>query len=92
VSAFAGSNLDTVLRRRGIDTLFLAGFALQACIESTARHGKDLGYRVYIVDDATAAFSAEQRAYVLDQVMWMFARRTTAGALSSVLSRELTPA
>ena len=73
VSAFAGSNLDSTLRRHRIDTLFLAGFALQACIESTARQAKDLGYRVVVLDDAVAAFNADQRRYVLEQAMWMFA-------------------
>jgi nicotinamidase-related amidase len=92
VSAFAGSNLDSTLRRRGIDTLFLAGFSLSACVESTARHAKDLGYRVYVVEDATAAFSEAQRSYVLDQVLWMFAKRTTSGALFGALNRHLAPA
>ena len=81
VSAFAGSNLDAFLRRKRIDTLFLAGFALQACIESTARQAKDMGYRVYIVEDAVSAFTPEQRQYVFEQAMWMFARTVPSQTL-----------
>lgn len=86
VSAFAGSNLDAFLRRKGIDTLFLAGFALQACVESTARQAKDIGYQVYIVEDAVSAFTAEQRAYIVEQVLWMFARTVNSQDLSTMAS------
>lgn len=88
VSAFAGSNLDGYLRRKGIKTLLLAGFALQACIESTARAAKDMGYDVIVVEDATAAFTAESRAYVLDQVMWMFGRRMTSDAIADAVAKD----
>ncbi len=86
VSAFAGSNLDAFLRRKGIDTLLLAGFALQACVESTARNAKDLGYQIYLVEDAVSAFSADQREYILQQVMWMFGQTTTTTQIARSLA------
>ena len=68
-SAFSGSNLDVYLRVNLIDTILIAGFALHVCVESTLRAGHDLGYDCLVVTDATAAFSAEQRAHVFDNVV-----------------------
>lgn len=77
-SGFAGSNLDSYLRNNRIDHLYLAGFALHVCVESTLRAGHDLGYTVTVVEDATTAFTAEQRAHVLDHVVHHFGDRVTA--------------
>lgn len=68
-SAFAGSNLGAILHNNRIDTLLIAGYALHVCVESTLRAAHDLGYDAYIVPDATAAFTAEQRTHVLDHVV-----------------------
>jgi nicotinamidase-related amidase len=35
------------------------GFVANTCIESTVRFGMELGYRVTLVKDATAAFEQE---------------------------------
>ena len=45
VSGFSGSQLDVLLRARGIDTLAFAGVATNASVEGTARQASDLGYR-----------------------------------------------
>jgi nicotinamidase-related amidase len=68
-SAFAGSNLGYILHNNRIDTLIIGGFALHVCVESTLRHGHDLGYDCYVVPEATAAFTSEQRVHVLDHVV-----------------------
>ena len=81
VSAFAGSDLDGYLRHNGVTRLYLAGFALQTCVESTLRDAHDRAYEAYVVEDATAAFTAEQGAYVLDTVVPVFGGRVTTDAL-----------
>lgn len=68
-SAFAGSNLGAILHNNRIDTLLIAGYALHVCVESTLRAAHDLGYDAYIIPEATAAFTAQQRAHVLDHVV-----------------------
>ncbi len=46
-SAFIGSpDLDAWLRGRGIDTIVLGGIQTNMCVETTARMGGNLGYRV----------------------------------------------
>jgi len=76
-SAFAGSNLDVFLRANRINTLLIGGFALHVCVESTLRHGHDLGYDCLIVEEAVAAFTAEQRAHVLQHVVHHYGATVT---------------
>jgi nicotinamidase-related amidase len=53
-NAFAGTNLDDILKETGRKELILIGFMTHMCISATARVATDLGYRVTIVADATA--------------------------------------
>ncbi|RMJ08037.1 hypothetical protein CDV36_012350 [Fusarium kuroshium] len=50
-SAFAGSDLDVVLRTLKIDTLALAGVATSGAVLSTLRQAADLDYVVTVVED-----------------------------------------
>ena len=74
-SGFSGSNLDSYLRNQNIRTIYLAGFALHVCVESTLRHGHDLGYNTIVLEDACAAFTKEQNQYVLNHVIHYFGAR-----------------
>ncbi|WP_328324802.1 cysteine hydrolase [Kribbella sp. NBC_00382] len=55
VGGFASSQLDVILRSRGIDTVVFAGVATNASVEGTARQASDLGYRTIVVADACSA-------------------------------------
>jgi nicotinamidase-related amidase len=54
VGAFLGTNLDELLRERGVTQVFLTGIATGSGVESTARSAYDLGYHVVFVVDAMA--------------------------------------
>jgi nicotinamidase-related amidase len=71
-SVIAHSNLAPYLRNNGVDHLYLLGFALHVCVESTLRQAHDLGYDVTIVSDAAPAFTAAQRDHVLQHVVHHF--------------------
>jgi len=71
-SIFAGSNLDHYLRNNQITTLYLMGYALHVCVESTLRAAHDLGYETIIIEDACAAFTQAQKDYVLHEVIHHF--------------------
>lgn len=77
-SAFSGSNLDGYLRNNQIQTLYLMGYALHVCVESTFRAAHDLGYDVVLIEDAVAAFSADQKRYVLSEVVHHFGKSITS--------------
>lgn len=85
-SGFSGSNLDIWLRNNRISRVYLAGFALHVCIESTFRAGHDLGYQMVILEDACSAFTAEQKRYVLDDVVHHFGERMTNNNFSTAVS------
>lgn len=52
VSAFAGSDLDMVLRAGDIDSLVLTGIATSGVVLSTLRQAADLDYRLTVLADA----------------------------------------
>ena len=52
-SAFYNTNLDSMLRARGIRTLVFTGIATNVCVESTLRDGFFLEYFGVVLADAT---------------------------------------
>lgn len=52
-SAFYNSQLDSILRARGISTLVFVGIASNVCVESTLRDGFHLEYFCVMLEDAT---------------------------------------
>jgi nicotinamidase-related amidase len=54
VSAFSGSDLDTVLRAASIETLALSGIATSGVVLSTLRQAADLDFRCVVLADACA--------------------------------------
>jgi nicotinamidase-related amidase len=59
MSAFYGSELQTMLSARDIDTVVLTGVATNFVVESTARYASDLDYRVVVLEDCCTAGSDE---------------------------------
>lgn len=51
---FLGTDLDLVLRSRGVDTVIITGIATNICCETTAREAAQRDYRVLFLSDATA--------------------------------------
>jgi len=58
-SAFAGTDLDMVLRSAGVESLLITGVATNVCVESTLRDGLFLDYHVTLVEDCSAAFEQD---------------------------------
>jgi nicotinamidase-related amidase len=58
-SGFSNTNLDTILKQKGITRVILVGLIANTCLESTGKYAVDLGYHVTLVRDATAAASPE---------------------------------
>jgi ureidoacrylate peracid hydrolase len=52
-SGFFNSQLDSVLRSRGIRTIVFVGIATNVCVESTLRDGFMLEYFGVVLEDAT---------------------------------------
>jgi ureidoacrylate peracid hydrolase len=56
-SGFHGTNLDLVLRSRGVQSVILTGVATNACVESTARDTYMHDYYLVLVGDGAATTS-----------------------------------
>ncbi|WP_026111948.1 hydrolase [Winslowiella toletana] len=69
--AFYGTDLEMQLRRRGIDTIVLAGISTNIGVESTARNAWELGFNLVIAEDVCSAGSSEQHQGSLN---WIFPR------------------
>jgi len=52
--AFIGTALEIHLRRAGISRIVVAGFFTNMCVETTVRHGGNLGFDMYLAEDACA--------------------------------------
>lgn len=74
VSAFAGTDLDMILRANGVETLVLAGIATSGVVLSTVRHAADADYRIVVVEDCCADRDPEVHRVLMEKV---FARQAT---------------
>ena len=58
-SAFIGTDLDQILRDRGIRTLVFSGVQTHVCIESSLRDASARGYYVVVPDDCVGSFDRD---------------------------------
>lgn len=85
---FASTNLDFVLRSRGITNIALGGFLTNCCVESTMRTGYEKGYNVVTLTDCTATVSEEEQRLSVEKNYPMFSRPLTHSEFLSELSKQ----
>jgi ureidoacrylate peracid hydrolase len=74
LDTFASTNLDFILRSKGIKTIALGGFLTNCCVESTMRSGYENGYQVITLSDCVAATSPEEHDNALKYDFPMFSQ------------------
>jgi ureidoacrylate peracid hydrolase len=86
-SGFHGTDLDSVLRSRGVRNLLIVGIASNVCVESTIRDAYLLEYWPVMIADATmpAGPPEIQRATIYN-VSTFFGWVTTAEDVATALS------
>jgi len=67
-SAFAHTDLELILRRRGIERLILTGVTTEVCVASTLRQAIDLGFDCLTVRDACASSDPQLHAAALAMI------------------------
>lgn len=68
VSAFAGSNLEIILRSQQIDTLILCGIATSGVVLSTLREAADKDYILTVLSDACFDLDPETHRVLIEKV------------------------
>jgi len=91
LDTFATTNLDFILRARGITTIALGGFLTNCCVESTMRTGYEKGYAVITLSDCVAATSPEEHDNAIRFDYPMFSEVMTADALVGELGAAPVP-
>ena len=81
--AFHGTDLELILRARGIDTLIVTGIATNVCCETTAREAAVRDFRVLFLSDGTATFGIGELSAVELQ-------RASCATLGKVFAQILT--
>jgi len=74
LDTFASTNLDFILRSKGIKTVILGGFLTNCCVESTMRTAYEHGFDVITLTDCVAATSREEHQNAIKYDFPMFSR------------------
>lgn len=86
VGAFSTTDLAEQLRRRGIDTLILAGISTSGVVLSTIRDAADHDYRLVVLADACADPQADVHTLLMEKVFPRQSDVVTTGDLDALLS------
>lgn len=86
LDTFASTNLDFILRSKGIKTVILGGFLTNCCVESTMRTAYEHGFDVITLTDCVAATSPEAHDNAITHDFPMFSTPMPAAQLMAQLS------
>ena len=93
LDAFGSTNLDFILRSKGITTVVLAGFLTNCCVESTMRSAYEKGFEVYTLTDAVGATSLPEHENAITYDYPMFSKPiTTAEFVTTMAGSEAVTA
>lgn len=77
ISAFAGSDLELILRGSGIDSLVLGGISTSGVVLSTVRLASDMDYKLTVLSDACGDSDPEVHRMLTEKVFPRQAKVTT---------------
>ncbi len=87
-SAFAGTNLELVLRTLQVESLLFTGVATEVCVESSLRDGLFAEHYVTLVEDCSASYSKAAHDATVENVGRSFGTVVTSATLSALWAKE----
>lgn len=90
-NGFADTQLDQVLKSRGITEVLLAGMVTSLCVDSTGRAAYERGYGVTVLSDCTSSRTQTEQDFFCDVVFPLYGSVMTHQEALRQL-HELSPA
>jgi nicotinamidase-related amidase len=88
LDTFASTNLDFILRSKGIKTVALGGFLTNCCVESTMRSAYEKGFDVVTLTDCVAATSEAEHENAIKYDYPMFSHPMTSEEFTGTLKGD----
>ncbi len=86
LDTFASTNLDFILRSKGIRNVALGGFLTNCCVESTMRSAYEKGFNVFTLTDCVAATSQAEHDNAIAYDFPMFSHPVTSSDFTEAIA------
>ena len=86
LDCFWSTNLDFILRSKGIEHVAVAGLLTNCCVESTVRSAYEKGFKVVSLTDCTAATSEQEQRFPFESDLLFFSRPLSSHQLLEELA------
>lgn len=89
LDGFPGTDLEQRLKECGIETVVLAGFLTNCCVESTMRTAYEKGFNVITLTDCCATTDAAGQTAACTGTFGMFSKPMASGTLVDELRKRM---
>lgn len=85
---FVGTDLDLILRSKGVRTILIGGVATEGGVEGTARTARNLGYDIVVLNDCVGSRNRELHELALKLMEQTHFDISTAGEIAEIWRRK----
>jgi len=90
-SGFVGTDLEALLRERGVDTVIICGMQTQICVQTTAADAFHRGFSVIVPSDGVVSTRAEDQRRAIEWLASYCATIMTLEELIEALETDSVP-
>lgn len=90
-SGFVGTDLEALLRERGVDTVIICGMQTQICVQTTAADAFHRGFNVIVPSDGVVSTRQEDQQRAIEWLASYCATIMTLEGLVEALENDTVP-